>query len=89
MQVSPTWEYRILRGSVSPTTITPRVQRRNSDSVVTPIYSYGQPGLEAQIKELAEQGYEVQSLDVVTPACASRDPEFAVDALALLRRMKK
>ena len=86
---APIWEYRILRGLVAPTTITPRLQRRDSDSVVAPIRSYGQPGLEAQIKELAELGYEVQSVNVVTPPCASRDSESAIDAIALLKRMKK
>ena len=59
--------------------------------VSKPTYANAGPTLEPQIREFAEQGYEIQSFNVVSPACggASRDLAFEAEAIVLLRRMKK
>jgi hypothetical protein len=84
------WDYRILTVQLSHS--TPRVQRRSADSLPTfsnvPRPTVGR-SLEEQIRELADQGYEVQSFNVVPPACGSRDFESEAEVVVLLRRMKK
>ena len=80
------WDYRILTSPLSHAANTPRLQRRNVDSPPLPTFSSGARTLEEQIRELAEQGYEVQSFNVVSPACSG---ESDAEVVVLLRRMKK
>jgi hypothetical protein len=83
------WDYRILSGSLSNATNTPRLQRRNAESF--PMSSNLTRSLEDRIRELSEQGYEVQSFNVVLPSCngAAREFEIEAEVVVLLRRMKK
>lgn len=87
------WDYRILSGPLSSVSNTPSLRRRDADSLPTssrPAPSHGR-SLEERIRELAEQGYEVQSFNVVPPACngVSREFEGEGEVIVLLRRMKK
>jgi hypothetical protein len=70
------------------TTGTPRVERRTNHSL--PLFAIGSRTLEEQIRELAEQGYEVQSFNVVSTSCEpATEIDREAEVIVLLRRPRK